>query len=351
MKFSMYKFFFVAVFLLAAMTSCEVEFSPNAEWTEIPVVYCVLDQDDDTTYVRVQKCFMGEGDNNQYAQIFDSINYAEEDLVVRMVERLAYSDANNEMHPYDDPTQVFDFQYMLVTDKPEGHFSSPAQPVYFCPTAGQLDANHVYELYVLDARNGDTIATSSTALIGGRFRVSAGNGTFQFSGSEGNKTCLIKWDAMKRARQYQTMVRFYYRDFIVEPIPGGGYDTIIDRHYLDISGGTLKSNTTAATETYYFPQTRFLHQIQDALADNIVNRNIVDTVDVYVYSCSEDLAAYLHSSQDNGSLNQNEYNYTNIKGGLGVFGARRIHLYASFPTPPAGNSQYKKAIKELGVGF
>ena len=56
----MKKLFFVAIPLILLFTSCKVEFSPNAEWKEVPVVWCVLDQMDDTTWVRVQRCFLGE---------------------------------------------------------------------------------------------------------------------------------------------------------------------------------------------------------------------------------------------------------------------------------------------------
>ena len=57
------RFAALSTLLLSAMlmSSCEVEFSPNAEYVETPVVYCVLDQDDDTTWARVERCFLEEG--------------------------------------------------------------------------------------------------------------------------------------------------------------------------------------------------------------------------------------------------------------------------------------------------
>ncbi len=64
MKHKPFTLHFAPLVLFAAsllLASCEVDFSPNASWREIPVVYCVLDQDDDTSYVRVERCFLGEG--------------------------------------------------------------------------------------------------------------------------------------------------------------------------------------------------------------------------------------------------------------------------------------------------
>lgn len=341
----------VAYMLLLLLASCNVEFSPNAEWKEIPVVYCVLDQADDTTYVRVQKCFLGEGDSRQYTQIMDSTNYPEGSLTVRMVERLAYSDDNQIMHPYGDANQVFDFEYKLLSNKPEGDFYAPGQPVYVCRTAGKLSPLRVYELYVIKNATGDTIARSSTSLVAGNLEsLTAGNGVFQFSGTEGSKVCQLKWNGFPRARRYQPMVRFYYRDFVVN-WNGSTYDTITTDHHLDIPGFAMKSTPNSAVETYNFPQSRFLNIIKDALVGDTLNKNVIDTVDIYMYACSEDLAAYIYSNQASTSINQNEFVYTNIEGGLGVFASRRTHLYKRFETPGAANSQYKKALKALDVGF
>lgn len=350
-SFKVNRYFFVVIAVLLLLTSCKVDFSPNAEWKEIPVVYCVLDQNDDTTYVRIQKCFLGLGDNHQYTQISDSTNYPEGALTVRMVERLAYADENNIMHPYGDANKVFDFEYKLLTDKPEGEFSAPGQPVYVCCTSGQLSSLRVYELYVIKNATGDTIAQASTSLVGGNLEsLAAGNGTFQFSGTEGSKVCQLKWNALARARRYQPMVRFYYRDFIVS-WNGVSYDTVTANHHIDIPGAPTKSSTSAQVETYNFPQSRFLNTIKDALAGDTLNKNVIDTVDVYLLACSEDLAAYMYSNEASNTINQNDFVYTNIKGGLGVFASRRTHLYKQFSTPGAANSQYKKALKELGVGF
>ena len=60
-----------AVFAMFAV-SCDNDFNPNAEWKETMVVYGLLDQDQDTTWVRVQKCYLGEGDMIAMSSIMDS---------------------------------------------------------------------------------------------------------------------------------------------------------------------------------------------------------------------------------------------------------------------------------------
>ena len=56
----------IAVTLLA-FSSCRVEFSPNAPWRDVPSVYCVLDPEEDTVWVRLQRCYLGEDNLYNYS--------------------------------------------------------------------------------------------------------------------------------------------------------------------------------------------------------------------------------------------------------------------------------------------
>ena len=312
----------ISIFVFA---SCEVEFSPNAEWTETPVVYCLLDQDDDTTFVRVQRCFLGTDNNYQYAAIADSINYRQGDITVIMEEW------NGKL----------------------GTFYNTIQPVYACPTAGQLDTNCVYRLKVIKNATGDTIAQAETSLIYGQMRLSKPNNVtmFQFAGTSGSKTCEITWSALKGARQYQPVIRFFYRDFIVDQtvLP---WDTTITPHYLDIPCNVVKSNMRDSYFTTFLEQNYFFTTIKNALKDSVCNRNAIDTVLVFINCCTEDLAAYIYASHPAGTFSSQEpFNYTNIEGGIGVFAARRRNISFTVNTPVSSASNYIKSLKALNVGF
>lgn len=346
--------------------SCNVEFSPNASWQEIPVVYCVLDQDADTTFVRVQKCYLGEGNNLAYSSIMDSVNYPQGSIEVKLLAWKAVRSRYGmlEKDPAaTTPKKEFAFDYFISHDKIDGAFCSPDQPLYICSTAGLLDTSAVYQLLVIKNETGDTIASSFTSLVGNYTDMSIllrhpnNNTKFQFSGSAGNGRCSFEWLTLPRARQYQPTVRFYYRDFMVYN-RGDHFDTVITPHYLDILVSSVKVNLNSYVAQTNLDEQRFLSAIKDGLKDKLVdengdtiNRNIVDSVDIYIKACTEELAAYLFSQEDNGSINQDGYNYSNIIGGKGVFAARRAKVFYRIATPPNSDSRYKKKIKELGVGF
>ncbi len=345
---------FVAMLSLVFFAACHVEFSPNSNWKDIPVVYGILDQDEDTTFIRIQRCYLGEGNNYEYAQIFDSINYVEGSIDVQMLEWDAARGERNilTISPYATaPRKVFHFQYHLLSNKEEGGFYAPYQPVYICDTKGQLDTSRVYQLLVINTASGDTIAKAETYLIGDGIILNQPSEVvgFSFTGT-GSKYCNLEWTALPRARLYQPSVRFHYFEFIVNNT-NNVLDTVINRRYIDIDGNMIKNNLATKLITTRFEQSTFLNVIKDSIHDISINKIAIDTVDLTIKCCTEDLAAYIFSHQDNGSINQDRITYTNIEGGLGVFAARRSHITYRLHTPSSSTSQYKKDLEALGVGF
>ena len=85
----------------------------------------------------MQKCFLGEGNSFEYAHIMDSSVYKPDELKVTITEWYA-EERNGVLHKTSLTGQVFDFEYKMLTDKEEGEFFAPDQPVYFCETKGKM---------------------------------------------------------------------------------------------------------------------------------------------------------------------------------------------------------------------
>jgi len=154
---------------------------------------------------------------------------------------------------------------------------------------------------------------------------------------------------MEDARQYQPVVRFFYRDFIVDQtvVP---YDTIIRPHYIDIPCNSVKSNMRNPFYSTQLDQNYFLSTVKANIHDTC-NKNVIDTVQIFITCCNEPLAAYLYSNNPAGSLNQDPFLYTNVEGGLGVVASRRRHISFRIESPGSSVSNYKKSLHDLGVGF
>lgn len=336
--------------LLGLFASCKVDFSPNGTWQEMPAVYCVLDQDDDTTFVRVQRCFLGDGSAYDYATIYDSINYPEGRISVFIQEWRAtgWQDSNaNLASTGTGPMRTFQFEYTEM-QKDSGLFNSSRQPIYYCVTKGQLDSTRLYKLVVIDNANGDTIATASTSLLRGKMKLKKPNSNVIFNFNN-NGLCESVWSAMGSARRYQPTIRFFYNDYKIDSSQGY-YDTIFTPRHIDILFDWQKSNMDSRIVTYNFSQSRFLATIQQTLANDTNDKRLVDSVDIYIRCCDENMVQYLHSHELNSGINQSDYTYTNIKGGVGIFAARRTHLVFTVPTPVYMGT-YVRKLEDLNVGF
>ena len=62
-----------SVALIGAIHSCKTDFEINAPYDDIPVIYAALDHSVDTQYVKINKTYLGDGNNTLYAKINDSI--------------------------------------------------------------------------------------------------------------------------------------------------------------------------------------------------------------------------------------------------------------------------------------
>lgn len=321
---------FYACFIAVMMTGCEVEFSPNAEWKNIPVVYCLLDQDDDTTWVRVQRCYLGEGSIYNYGQQSDSINYPQGAITVSLLRYSGTVLTDSIILQYDS------------CDHDTGNFAYMAQPVYFGLTKGWLLDDYQYVLRVRDAVSGEVLATTDPLTLIKKpedpvITKPANNGMLAFTDvdplTHKQKYCNIKWKSFPHARLYQPFVRFYYLE---------NGDTL----HVDLSCGS-----TDGTEVNYSID-NFLTDMTANLKDDTCTKIIVTDVDIFVTCCSEELSDYIALVRRGTTLNAQTESFSNIHGGLGVFAARRLKIKKKVPLDNSkANDRLLARLLALPVNF
>lgn len=331
----------VAVFASA----CDNDFNPNAEWRETMVVYGLLDQDSDTTWIRVQKCFLGEGDMLQMSSILDSSNYPEGELSVKIVEWDAVEKTSGGLSLLEKTSEtgtVFDFQYKLLTNKREGDFHAPSQPVYFCPTANLLDDSKIYELRVTNLKTGMTV-TAETPLIGTleSNSISVNNGNLSiFTFTSTPPRALLRWPNVARARIYQPMIRFFYNN--------EGSDSLL---HVDVLCPT-KEATNELQMSSQINRSFFGNELSKLITDHDTPKIMGDSISLYLFVGDENLRMFRSISAPPTTLVQERGIYTNINGGLGIFAARRLHISRTMAVPPgSGDENYRMFIKNLNIGF
>lgn len=349
--------FIFACLISIVLSSCKVEFSPNAPWRDMPDIYCVIDPEEDTVWARVQRCFLGEGNLYNYAPIADSNYYAPDDISVYLLAWKGSYDNGVVLVPTNQLVGSWQFVYTERAGKPEGNFPSGMQPLYYCvPGSRQLtlDTGCVFQLVVIKNATGDTLATATTDLVGfldktirGRdsvevVLVSPNSARAQEFGFRVGSRGSIKWNTVPRGRLYQPVVTFFYRK---------NNDTLS----IDIQGTPLSDEHGSATLTSKtITLSRFLSTIKNHLKDNTDSLFFVNNVDVSILVCNEDLKAYITSHENRATSGQEYTTFSNIEGGVGIFGSRRTHIRVNVPCDSIGTPapQYiDYELLHLGVGF
>ncbi|MBP3762470.1 MAG: DUF4249 family protein [Bacteroidales bacterium] len=339
-RFRMWHVLTALVLASLAVASCEVEFTPNAEWKNVPVVYCVLDQDDDTSWVRLERCYLSSDGLFNYGSDPDSIHY---DSAAVSVAVLAYSG--------ETLRDSIPFSYTL-RPRSEGQFASGLQPAYFALTHGRLKEEYTYVLRVRNTADNSVLASSKPIslirttqaqhIIKPSYTINMSGdtlGLFNFPDFVGGEACCkFEWVEMENARLYQPVVRFFY---VVE-------DTL---KHLD-----LRCQRTSAHRYVHYPRQVFLDEIKARLQDDPRPKRYTKHVDVYLHACTEELNAYMESVSQGSALDQNRAVYGNMDGGIGIFAARRTHLYKPFPADTtsarsASNASFYPQLEALGVGI
>lgn len=311
--------------MLFSFTSCEVEFDPNEEWKAVTVVYGLLDQDNDTTFIRVQKGFLGSGNYLDFSRQKDSIYYKPEDIDVFMVSHYFWESE-------DLVRDTFWFNYKESYYKEDGDFYSESAPIYYCVTKGRL--NHTEALkqtYKIVVRNKKTMeeTTASTRLIGDYSIVSPGS-YMQFQNRAGKQILACQWYNINSsvasnnegavAKMYQPIIRFYYKN--------DGQETFVD---IPFPTQLCKNTYPGVLMSFNIEFDYLIDGLEKKLKDK--NCSLTDRAymfELYVSSCDLNMYEYYSNSRQESMQLVDKPIYTNVNNGYGLFASRRQNIKIKF---------------------
>lgn len=306
-------FFLMAI--VALFSSCSTRVDLYADYKDIPVIYGLLDYQQDTNFIRINRAFCGSNDNpinaNEVALIADSCNYPGK-LDARIVElKQGYGGA------YIETGTEYILDTMTLHDKEEGVFYAPDQKVYF--TTGQFKQNaggNKYKYKLVIYKNNDTVS-SETGIVGGEnFRIVTSQLSFLPDDDHESHITFIPAD---NAVFYEMSFQFNYKE-----IRHG--DTVQKSVGYNLGSGNLETlQHESSSGSVYFVYTR-------SLLFNLLGKAIGgDTIGVVRHpgNCvvtlaagGDDLYNFIQVHNQGGGYSQTIPDYTNIKGGFGVFSSR-----------------------------
>ncbi|MCX6268493.1 MAG: hypothetical protein NTW16_14250 [Bacteroidetes bacterium] len=326
------RFMPIILLLLPILFSCNKTLTVNAPWEDVTVVYCLLDQNEDTTFIKITKAYLGEGDALQFAAIPDSSNYPDK-LEVRLDE-------------FSNGTLIQSYPCDTVTirnkEKGDSIFYYPDQLMYYTNKA-KLNENYTYKLYIKNKKSGKEI-TSQTELLH-NFEVIRPQAIASFPPG---KSFEIKWDPSKNGKRYQLLIRFFYQEAL---------KTNTDSLYIKWVDWVVFNNVqpvdVSSTQAFdlFFPGDAFYSVVGASIPkDSLVTRVAYRCSYIFTVAATE-LNTYMEVTEPSMGLVQERPAFTNIVNGIGLFSARFTKSVDSLVISPITKNELKVNVNTKDLGF
>jgi hypothetical protein len=308
---------FVLLVFIPVLYSCNKNLNVNADWKEITVVYGLLSQNEDTTYIKITKAFLGEGDALQFAKIPDSSSFPD-----KLDVKLEAWSGNNLVNTY-----TFDTITIHTKEAGDSIFYYPDQLVYFNHT-GHLDENNTYRLKITHKKTG--VVDSATTKLVHNFNVEIPDPYTPAEFLPGRNS-EVKFTPGYGGKRYQLILRIHY----LETTPGGTVPKFFDWLVFNNVQVTNPNDINPTAIEKYFTGDIFYTVVAGNIDTNYrVTSRVARTVD-YIFSvASEDLNTYMEATEPSLSIIQERPSFSNIYNGIGLFSSRFINAIDSITIGP-----------------
>lgn len=331
--------------LVAFSTGCSTDVDLNAPYEERTLAFCLLDPNASEQWVRVNRTWLGEGNNLEFALVADSSEYAEGEVSIT-IDGFAADDAL-----FEQPLVSFTAEDTLMQDKDDnGIFYGPEYRAYHFETPDGLEiapsnnaeALRVYRLNI-EFSDGRAPLTATTTLIG----ESLGNisnppsgipgFSLNFASGTGGLVTYpninFKWSSTPGAKRYEAAVEVKFTERIWSDAAHTQLASETDR-VLRWDLGEEGTSDDEGGEEIKLPingESFYLFLANNLEFDPLITRelgvwnNNIDRVrcfDFVLSIANEELDTYLAVNAPVTGIIQERPEYTNITGGLGLFASR-----------------------------
>ncbi|MEI7723626.1 MAG: hypothetical protein WCK09_00910 [Bacteroidota bacterium] len=330
------RFMPLVLLLLPFLSSCDKTLKVNADWKDVTVVYGLLDQTEDTTYIKITKAFLGEGNALEFAKVSDSSTYPSV-LEVKLDEYVVMPTKDTAfIHSYDCDT-------VTIHNKKAGDsiFYYPNQLMYY--SLLKLDENHIYKLHIRNLITGKII-TGQTGLLSD-FDVTRPQVTASFPAG---RSFEVRWSPSKNGKRYQLVIRFFYLEAL---------KTNTDSLYMNSIDWLVFNNIRPvdinSTQDFdlFFPGDNFYTQVGTQVPVNPLVTRVAHHCEFIFTVAATELNTYMEVTEPSLSLVQERPAYTNIVNGIGLFSARYMKSVDSLGVSQMTKDELRVNSKTKDLGF
>lgn len=315
-------FSFIAVF---AMSSCETEVDISAPYKRIPVVFGLLDLQEDTQFVMINRTFLGNGSALEFVEVEDSMLFDNVDA------RIYYGSGQNDFVQLDS---------IRINNKDLGGlFYAPSQRVYYALTSdfpsNVWDSDTNFQLRIT-ADGNDISASAKLVDVWDNhpqgLLPSINQDVVTFASSQGYVSNFrFEWRTFQNAVKHQAFIEFNYTE---QRTDGSEVPKVIRVPYAnsDAISTDQTFNSFGKSGDFFY---RYLGNNIDQDAN--VERRVFGSLNFVIYAAGTDYTTFLNVGDPVSSVGQERPRYSNIDGGegIGVFSSR-------------GRSNYVKRMAPVG---
>ena len=346
----------VAVAMCAVLTwmGCSTEVDLTAPYDSLPVVYGLLELDADTQWVKVNRTWLGEGNQLAAAQTPDSSEYPPGSVEGWIVELNPSSSGQIVGDEVPTGKEWMLEETVLNNKETSGLFFGPSQRVYFAVTpAGTSETLQEDKLYRLELRLPDgkevrattTMVESSIGAISypppGVPGFEMGLANLTSTGAASYSDFIFRWNSSPGASLYSASLVVNYSEIYHADDAWTVVDSTVDRSLsiglgsrsLTSPDGVVSIEQTWNTETFYTELASRL-EVNPRVRRVLGNFDAGDKArafDFVLQVANQDLAIYLDVNETTNSIVQDRPTWTNIQvtnavgtsqGGIGLWGSR-----------------------------
>lgn len=312
-------------------SSCSTDFELNAPYETIPVVYGLLDQSKDTQFVKINRSFLGYGNNVDYAAINDCTHF---ENVVAVLEE--YNEFGNLI---DHDT----LKELMVGNLQPGIFYEDSQKVYYLETDNDsLKEENTYHLKVSVPDKGLNF-DAETDLIKGtwlnfKFQTIlylAGSG-FKVSDvdlattEDGYLEQTLRWTTAERGKRYELMLRLHYTEVYNDLSEQEKYlEWNLGRQIsVSSSGGEEMFKDVSGGSFFNFVETQLQNYENE---DQVMKRVLgMDAIEIILTAGNEDLNTYMQVNEPVTGIVTERPIFTNVNNGIGIFASKYSTKVSTF---------------------
>ena len=312
-------------------SSCSTDFELNAPYETIPVVYGLLDQSKDTQFVKINRSFLGYGNNVDYAAINDCTHF---ENVVAVLEE--YNEFGNLI---DHDT----LKELMVGNLQPGIFYEDSQKVYYLETDNDsLKEENTYHLKVSVPEKGLNF-DAETDLIKGSWLNFKFQTILYLAGSgfkvadvdlatteDGYLEQTLRWTTAERGKRYELILRLHYTEVYNDLSEQEKYlEWNLGRQIsVSSSGGEEMFKDVSGGSFFNFIETQLQNYENE---DQVMKRVLgMDAVEIILTAGNEDLNTYMQVNEPVTGIVTERPIFTNVNNGIGIFASKYSTKVSTF---------------------